>query len=565
MNNFFRNMLSHLFMQIMIIKGHLDLANMHKNARHARKRNEVLLFDILARGAGSEYGQKYHFNQIRTIEDFRRMVPITTYDDYKEYIGKMMKGSTKNILTTLPIISFAETTGSTGEKKFIPITQKDVNIYTKYTVTRMLATADNYHKKHGTRKKPFRGMFISPAFDRVLENGSLCSNIPDIAAKQLGWMYPLILNVPFPKLFKKEEIDFKYLDTRFALEDKDNLFIFCVFFRAVPIIIDYMKQNWQILVTDIETGSVSDIAHADEKTLAMLKKKIKPNPKRAAELRCEFEKGFDETLLQRLWPNMEVICGLGTQAFERFCRLARNYSKGIPFDFSIYGASEGLFAAADELETTRQLILVDSCYYEFIPIDDDSKILSLNELQTGKEYEIIITNQAGLYRYSFGDVIKVMGYQDECPYVEFSRRKGYLLNFTGEKTTEEQIEQVVSTVGKEAGLKLDKWAVTVSMESLPYHYDLLIENNQNVDLQPYSELADKMLQKLNLRYADMQKADMIGRLRICNLEYGTQDAYMECLIYRGAPITQVKPVRILRSDDSQKFYQSRIIKSSTSN
>ena len=554
-----RNLISRIFIRLMILKGYLDLNTMHRNTVNARKKNEKLLFKIIARGADSEYGKKYNFKGIKSVQDYRKLVPIVTYDGYEPYTRKMIEGNAQNVLTSSHIICFAETTGSTGDKKFIPITQKDVNVYTKYTVTRMLAVADKYHKRHRTPKKPFRGMFVSPAFDRVLPNGYLVSNIPDVAAKQLGWTYPFILNVPFPKLFKKDEVDFKYLDLRFALEDKETLFVFCVFFRAIAIIIDYMKENWEVLVDDIEKGTISDLACANEETKQLLLKTVKPNPKRAAELRREFEKGFDETLFGRLWPNLETICGLGTHAFEHFCKISRNYTKGIPYDYSIYGASEGLFAAVDELEQTKQLLLVDSCYYEFIPIDDTSKILSLDELEIGKEYEIIITNQAGFYRYSFGDVIKVIDYMNECPYVEFSHRQGTLLNLAGDKTNEEQMEEVVKTVSEAAGIPLDKWAVAISMNSLPYHYDLLVENDKGVDLSTYSDLADQKLQKLNLRYFDMQKMNLIGKIKIKNLKPGTQDAYIERLVKKGAPITQVKPVRILNKDDSKDFYLDRIL------
>ncbi|MBR0418502.1 MAG: GH3 auxin-responsive promoter family protein, partial [Erysipelotrichaceae bacterium] len=78
------------------------------------------------------------------------------------------------------------------------------------------------------------------------------------------------------------------------------------------------------------------------------------------------------------------------------------------------------------------MVSIDSCYYEFIPVDDETKILSLDELEIGKEYEIVITNQAGFYRYRCGDVIKVLDYLNYCPYINFSSRKGTLLNITGE-------------------------------------------------------------------------------------------------------------------------------------
>lgn len=555
-----RDVLSRMIVSAMIVKGRMDLNTMIQNTVDARRINEKLLFRILKKGKDSEFGRKHHFDEIKTVEDYRRLVPISTYSGFEEYVMRMINNNETNLLTTSPVISYVETTGTTGNRKYIPITQEDVNIYTKYTVTRMLATAENYQKGRGTKKRPFRGMFVSPAFDRKLSNGMMVSNIPDIAAKQLSFLYPYILNTPFKKLFKREEIDFKYLDARYALEDRDNLYIFCVFFRGVTIIYDYIKDNWETLVEDIEKGTVSDLALANEETRALLEKNVKPNPERAAELRREFEKGFDSTILNRIWPNMEVICGLGTHAFAEFAERARSFTENIPYDYSIYGASEGLFAAVDEVENTRQLMLLDSCYYEFIPQDDDTKVLNIDELEIGKEYELIITNQAGFYRYSFGDIIKVVGYRNTCPYVEFAYRKGALLNLSGEKTSEEIVKNAVEEVSRASGCEITSWAVMVSSDAYPYHYEILIENPEGRDLSTYCVTAEETVRKLNPRYDDMRGFNMIGPIGISNLKKGTQDEHINFRVKAGAPITQVKPIRILSKQEDVEFFQDHIIR-----
>lgn len=143
-----------------------------------------------------------------------------------------------------------------------------------------------------------------------------------------------------------------------------------------------------------------------------------------------------------------------------------------------------------------------------------------------------------------------------------ARRKNekLLLNLTGDKTTEDQVAEVVKAVSRKVGIPLDKWAVTESMEALPYHYTLLIENADGVDLRPYGEVADQALKELNLRYRDMQQAGMVGKMTIQNLAPGTQDAYLALLVKNGAPELQVKPVRILNNEQCRSFYQERIAK-----
>ncbi len=554
-----RNLLTKMIIKAMTIKGHADVRQMHNNTLNAKKKNEKLLMKILRINAECEYGKKYHYSEIKTIADYREKVPVTTFSDYEGYIARMIENNESDLITSLPVIGYAQSSGSVGVRKFVPITQREVNIYTKYTVTRMLALADTWHKQHrGYGLIPGRGMFTCPSFDDTLPNGLLCSNIADVAAKQLGFIYPYILNVPFHRLFSSKEADFRYINSRFALEDENSMYVFCVFMKAFTDIMRYIEKNWETIVSDIETGTVSELSKASPEALEKLKTVVIPKPDRAAHLRAEFSKGFDETIIRRIWPNMSVICGIGTSTFSRFSEIARNYTEGVPYDYSIYGASEGLFAAADALESEKQLLLVDSCFYEFVPIDDETKILLIDELEIGKEYEIIITNQAGLYRYKCGDVIRVVDYINDCPYVVFAYRKGQLLNLTGEKTTEEHMKAVVSEIEKAADIKINNWTVYNCLEEHPYHYVLLAENKSGIDLSKYSELADRELRRINIRYKHFVENDELGAIVVKNQEPGSQAAWAKTQQEKGVPVSQIKPVRILDTKEKMNFFIHRV-------
>lgn len=555
-----RDLLTSVIMKAMIAKGHLDLARMLANTKDARKKNEKLLFHILKTNKNCEFGKKHGFADIHSVEDFRRRVPISTFHDYEDYVIRMIDGGEENLMTSLPLVGYAQSSGSVGRRKFVPLTQPEVDVYTRYTVTRCLAVADRWHrKKYGKGLTAGRGMFTCSSYDDYLPNGMLCSNVADVAAKQMGFLYPYILNVPFTSLFDGKDIDFRYVNARFGLEDKNTLYIFGVFIKEFTDQMRYLEQNWETIVDDIEKGTVSDIARAKFEVRAKILNAVKPNPERAAELREIFRQGFDETITKRIWPNLSVLCSIGTSTFAPFAKIARRYTKDVPFDFSIYGASEGLFAAVDELDSPDQLLLVDSCFYEFIPVDDESKLLLLDELEVGKEYEIIITNQAGLYRYKCGDVIKVTGFRNECPYLQFSHRKGQLLNLTGEKTTEEHMAAVVKEISKVAGCPINNWAVYNCVDNYPYHYVLLMENKAGIDLRQFNDLADEALGEINIRYRQFVDIDEIGRITIENQQPGTHRAWADSLVAGGAPITQIKPVRILDTPPKMEFFTSRIV------
>ncbi|MBO4471330.1 MAG: GH3 auxin-responsive promoter family protein, partial [Clostridia bacterium] len=479
-----RDFLTKVIVGLMIKKGYLDIRSMHRNALNARVRNEKLLLSILKKNQDTEYGKAHHFGEIRTVEDFRRLVPVSDYHDYEKYIDRMVYQGETNLITSLPVIGYAQSSGTVGGRKYVPLTQPQINVYTKHTVTRMMACADKYLRKNcGRRLKPGRGLYTNHAICDYLPNGVLSSNVADVAARQLGFLYPYILSNPYKRLFTQYEAEFRYVNTRFALQDRNTMYVFSVFLKMFTDLMIYLKKHWETIVDDIEKGTVSEIAKATPEVMEMLKAKIRPDPVRAAELRREFKKGFDETIVPRVWPNMSAICGIGTSTFEQFYKLSRTMTGDIPYDFSIYGASEGLFAAVDELNSAKQLMLVESCFYEFIPTEDESRVLRLDELQVGKEYEIIVTTQSGLYRYKCGDVIKVVDYLGECPYIQFAYRKGQLLNLAGEKTTEEHMQAAVDKIAEKAGCRILNWTVDSVITAQPCHYLLMLENDEGKDLR----------------------------------------------------------------------------------
>ncbi|MBR0308228.1 MAG: GH3 auxin-responsive promoter family protein [Mogibacterium sp.] len=556
-----RDIYTKIIVGAMIKKGHMDLRSMHKNAVDARKKNEALLFEILKRNKDTEYGRLHGFSEIKTLDDFQKKVPVTNYHDYEDYIERMINNGEENLITALPVVGYAQSSGTVGGRKYVPLTQQQVDVYTKHTVTRMMACADNYMRKyHGRRLKPGRGLYTNHAIFDYLPNGVLSSNVADVAARQLGFLYPYILSNPYKRLFTQHEAEFRYVNTRFALQDRDTMYVFSVFLKMFTDLMLYLEKHWETIVDDIEKGTVSDLAKATPEVMEMLKAKIKPDPERAAELRREFEKGFDETIIPRIWPNMSVICGIGTSTFEQFYKLSKSMTGDIPYDFSIYGASEGLFAAVDELNSPKQLMLVESCFYEFVPVEDESKVLCIDELEIGQKYEIIVTTQSGLYRYKCGDVITVVDYLDECPYIQFAYRKGQLLNLAGEKTTEEHMQAAVDAIANKAGCKILNWTVDSVIKAQPCHYLLMLENDKGMDLREYTDFADEVLREINVRYAHFNDRGVLGKVEIANLEPGSNAKWISIKEDAGTSVSQIKPVRILDTDEKKEFFSSRLIR-----
>ena len=500
------DLLTPISVRILIHKGNFDVKRMKSNALKAKEVNEKLLFNILEKNKDTEYGKKYNFDKIHTIEEYRKYVPICEYKDIEEYVERIYNNNEQNVLVNDKVIGFAKSSGSVGKAKIIPKTKIDTTAYERYTVTRFLALANKHFKdKYGKGIKPRKGISLLLCDPTVNKFGLPSSNVADIAEEKYRFIEPSFLVLPGEKQFAIGELNENYMFARYGLEYKDCSFIFFVFAKGVSEFIEYIRNNWQKIVNDIEEGILGDdIGNISDENRRLLQKVTKPNQKRARELRKEFEKGFDETILNRIWPNLSVISAIGTSvSFEGFVDTIKKYAKDIPIDYSIYGASEGLMAAAYKIDSSEQVLLSDSCYYEFIEEDDEEakNILSIDQLEVGKNYEIIVTNQSGFYRYRIKDVLKVLGHYGTCPLINFVYRKGQLLNINGEKTTIEHMDEAIKRLSKLANVNISNWAVYIDKDGDHYSYACLLENEENKDLMPYSRDLDNILMQVNVSYA----------------------------------------------------------------
>ena len=549
-------------MRVMVIKGNGSLKHLEKASHAPMRENEALLKKILRANRNTEYGRAHRFGEIRTIEEFRQNVPVSAYEDFAPYIERMKNGET-NLLTASKVLGYSRTSGSSGVPKYIPATTASLKAYVRYTWTRALALGARELKKNGKRFHPGRGVYLSPATNETLPNGLPCSNIAEIGAREYGLFYPFILTVPTKRLFDMHDGDYIYNIYRFALMDEDVTFIFSVFFSINVSQLAYLQKNWRVIVDDIEKGTISESIPLKPEVRQELSALIKPMPERAAYLRRQFEQGFDDTLFRRIWPHLTVICAIGNASFRPAADYVRSFSMSVPFDYSIYGASEGLVAACWQLESTDMQLLTDSCFYEFIPAetsaDEPARVLTLDQLEAGKKYEVLITTQAGLYRYHLKDVIEVKGFRDRCPLITFVYRKGQLFNIAGEKFSEEDARHTIAMLEKAHGVTVDHWLFYQDDSVMPSRYSLVVESDADLDWDACIDELEEYMGRCNKRYPSQRAKAFISRLIVQHQQPGTHDAWAARCVEQGASAAQIKPVHSLDNETKREFFLSRLV------
>ena len=522
------------------------------------KYNAALLMKIVNDNKDTEYGQKYDFANIKSIEDYQNKVPITDYDSYAGYIYRMTEKGEKNLLTSYEIIHYAKSSGTMGNPKRIPVTSLNQETNMKYHYAYLF---NLFAEKVGRDwiKYPFLNltelsMSKLPSGDTY---GSISGKIMDV----FGDMLFEINTSPIEALIPSVGTNIRYIHARFALVNPDISFTITSFVSLFLEFLRYIKGNWELLVNDIEKGIIDESIKMPVEVRESLSGKIEPMPERAEELRKIFEEGFDEPIVPKIWPRMSLLIGCGSGGFMNYLKKIKEFTSP-DFNFALVGltASEGIFSLFTELNNPDAVLIPDSMFYEFLPLDangDYSKIVTMDKLEEGKEYEVITTNLSGFYRYRMKDVVRCTGRYNNTPMIEFLYRLDQCLCLAGEKINGEKLRAAAYKTEKDFGFDLIDFSVYVDSDSSPMRYVYLME----VEDLPEDATKESIQEKLNENFCATDfvlrnkiEKGIIGKTELYFLQPETYLLYKELRVARGASPAQVKPPRILRDERDVSFF-----------
>lgn len=509
-----------------------------------------MLFKILRANSKSEIGTKLNFDKIKSIEDYKRKVPLTEYSYYEDYINRITKGE-KNILTKEDIEYFGHTSGTTGKQKLIPSTKSGKKAAAKYMALLVNKISYDNFKENWNYGK---GLMIA---DIVMSTYTECG-IPICSAtsggmKSIRHILPYLYTSPIEIMEIKDKEASIYLHLLFALKEVKLLYISGVFISNVLDLFRILEKEYESLVKDIRRGRIKNNLNIDEKTRKTLNKFLSPNANRADQLEREFSKGC-KGIARRIWPNLTYIATVTGANFSIYDDKVNYYTDTLPIYSPCYASTEGMIGINPSADRIRYVIIPDTCFYEFIPIEGEDKnnqTLTLDEVKVGSKYEIVITNQAGLYRYRLGDVVKVVGFYNNSPEVEFLYRKNQVLNMVSEKTNEEHLTNSIKETVKKLNLSLVDYTTIPDNSITPGRYVFYFEirdNIPNYKVKILEETLDKAIRKSNLAYDRARKNNKLSIPKIVFLANDTFNSVKESLMKRGISKNQIKVPRVITNN-----------------
>lgn len=541
--------------------GRTVVEALEQMAQEPMKANEKLLMEILQKNKDTEYGKKYDFANIHSVEEYRRKVPVSVYDDYAGYILRMSEKGEENLITSGKVVHYNKSSGTVGNPKRIPLTEEAFSIFQKYNGP---YRAGLIAKELGEEWINGRNMSIaeSTAEQHFTKSGVTYGALSVKMIAEFRPYLEMAYTSPDEASFPEAETNTRYLHARFGLMDRELTNIAANFLGYLLEVLRYMEQNWQLLVEDIEQGTIHPEIRMSDAVRVSLMKKIRPMPERAKELREIFEQGFGEPIVPKLWPHAQFLTGVGSGGFKVYAEKIREKYMGetIARYFTGINASEGMISVPFELDNEKSVPVPDSIFYEFLPVDaedDFSKIVTMDQVEVGKEYEIIITNLSGFYRYRMRDAVRITGWHKKLPVMEFLSRIDQTVSVMGEKTTEVALRAAAEQTAEQLGFEMIDFSVYPDVNNVPPRYVYFMEIDklqEGLKAKEIRFVLEKNLAKANPSMGDKVSTGICAPTKLNILEPETYSLYRDLMVMKGAVATQIKPVRVIHNEMQRKFF-----------
>ncbi|MDD6012163.1 MAG: GH3 auxin-responsive promoter family protein [Oscillospiraceae bacterium] len=525
---------------------------------------EKILLQIMDKNKDTEYGRKIGFKNVHSVADFQRIVPLTTYEDYDEYVERMLNGES-NLMMAAKCVRYCSSSGSVGKPKVLPKSAKDIFNMQSMGFAATPACAAKWFKKNGMKFPKQVGPVAVILTGHEMKDGKMCNGAGQVPFTYLKPISKFFMTTPNDFLYPENEeaVDSSYFHLRFALQRRDLTYLGSMVVTLLTTMFDYFEHNWEMVCDDIEKGTIDPSVKCPDDLRKKWEKKFKPMPERAEEIRRECRKGFDTPIAPRIWPDFVWSYGMVGSNLKFYVQKLRKYIGDAPIHNMGYAAAEGYMAMPVELNVNDYVLLPRSLFFEFIPVDDPDceRPLTIGEIEVGKDYELVVTNFSGLYRYKIEDVVRVTGYYNKTPKVEFLYRNNLAMNIANEKTTTQMVDWAAVKTQEKLGISFKGYSFYADTNVDPVRYMLLAEPEGDISYDMIPQIEDTLNEFLcesNEKYFKYRRWGMLAAPKVCFLKKDTYADYREMLKKQGKVLNQIKPVTVINTPEREEFFLSHI-------
>jgi hypothetical protein len=430
---------------------------------HPVEVQEDVLMALIQKSQHTEWGRSYGFDKIKKTEDFKKRVPLHTYEELKPTIDRIRNGE-ENILWPGEIKWFAKSSGTTGNKsKFIPMSKEALEeCHFRGGKDALVLHCNNFPET-----RIFKGKGLTLGGSQEINKYSNQSYYGDLSAI-------LINNIPF----------------------------WADFIRTPPQKIALL-DDWDQKLDEISRATVQEnvtnLAGVPSWNLVLIHHILKHS-------------GKDHLL--EIWPNLELFIHGGVS----FKPYRAQFEKLIPSPtmnyMETYNASEGFFAIQDDPATDDMLLMLDyGIYYEFIPMRQyqgtNSETVSIGGVVPGENYAMVITTNGGLWRYIIGDTVV---FSRTFPHkLRISGRTKHYMNAFGEELIVDNAEKALSLACEKTNARIYEYTaapIFMSGDKKGTHEWVVEFEKEPDELDYFTDLLDHALMSVNSDYEAKRYKDI---------------------------------------------------------
>ena len=449
--------------------------------KHPFEAQNALFNNLIQTASHTVWGKKYNYKNIKTPEDFRKNVPIQDYESHKPYIYRMLEGE-KDVLWSGSVKLFSKSSGTTNDKsKFIPVSpQNFTGCHIKGSWDTMTVMYDRYPEC-----SVFGGKNFLMAGNHAPYKPGSDIIIGDVSAL-------MIRNMP-------------------------------------KIALPFFEPDLDILLRDDWESKIQLMAEV------ACREDVAPSIRMVGGVPTWIIVFFRHILdlsgksnILEVWPNFEAYIHGGVA----MAPYKEQFQQFLPSDkvryVEVYNASEGYFATQLDVDTEDMLLLTNNgVYYEFLPMEewhkDEPQAISLEDVEVGKNYALVISTNAGLWRYLIGDTVM---FTSTFPHkIKITGRTKQFVNAFGEEVMVSNTDKAIAEACQEMDAIISEYTVApiyIHNSGKGGHEWLIEFEKEPEDLEAFNSLLDKKLQKINSDYEAKRYKNMaLEQLQMRALPKGT--------------------------------------------
>ena len=504
------------------------------SAEHLQETQADLLSRYLNKNKSTEYGERYHFNNLTSPSQYQASVPLTTYDDYIEYITRIGEGG-RSILTHEAVRRFELSSGSTAASKLIPYTnelksefQRGIApwIYNLYTNIPELQGGPAYWSITPlTGGKRFTKSGIPIGFESDSEYLGLFGK----------WLAESVMAVPNRVKNISDDVDtFRYVTLLHLLRQPDLRLISVWNPTFLSLLIASLPEWWDSLLHDIECGIVT---RADME----LRFAAKPELARAF-------KALDSSDTGSLWPRLRLISCWMDGASETYARQLAEMFPHVELQAKGLLATEA-FVSVPVVGVEGSVLSIRSHFFEFV--NEAGETFFAHQIQKGKTYSMVVTTGGGLYRYQLQDVVEVIGHWKQIPRLRFVGKADHISDWFGEKLEERFVSNVLEKVFAKHHIS-PTFAMLAPDDNNGFRYVLYLESDDHLG-DMLAEDLDNALRE-NFHYDYCRKLRQLEAAQITCVTRGAE-IYLQACQARGQKLGNIKASVLQKNTGWGKWFQ----------